>query len=318
MKPPTTYARTGAKHAAATPAASRFSFKKGRFLKELTWYLYLLPTVGVLLFISYYPMLKTLLLSFFVSGNGTLEKFVGWFNYQHLLTDPNFFYALFNTLYIGLFGLLLGLPLSFVLAALINRARYGKGFLKAVYFLPNVTSAVAVVLVFKVLFFPDQAGTVNYVLSWFGVEPKQWVNDPSLIKWVVIALAIWQSTGFNILIWMAGLQSIPKDYYEAARVDGASRWNEMRYITLPGVRPILWFLLITGVIGAFQRFDDVYTFGGASGSPLRSLQTIVLFFYEETMEKSQYGYGSAASIALFLMILLITVINLKISRRAER
>jgi len=315
---PTTYANTVAEAHHATRVISRHASGRRRLLKELSWYLYLLPTVGVLIFISYYPMIKTLLLSFYVSSNGTLEKFAGLFNYKHLLTDANFYYAIYNTLYIGLFGLLLGLPLSFLLAALINRAVYGQGVLKVIYFLPNVTSAVAVVLVFKVLFFPDHSGTVNYVLSWLGIGPKEWVNDPSLIKWVVIFLALWQSTGFNILIWMAGLQSIPKDYYEAARVDGASRFDELLHITLPGVRPILWFLLITGVIGAFQRFDDVYTFGGASGSPLRSLQTIVLFFYEETMEKSQYGYGSAASIALFLMILLITVMNLKISRRAER
>ncbi|MFC5448935.1 carbohydrate ABC transporter permease [Paenibacillus aestuarii] len=315
---PTTYANTVAEAHPATPVIIRHASGRRNLLKELSWYLYLLPTVGVLIFISYYPMIKTLLLSFYVSSNGSLEKFAGWFNYTHLLTDPNFYYAIYNTLYIGLFGLLLGLPLSFLLAALINRAMYGKSVLKVIYFLPNVTSAVAVVLVFKVLFFPDHSGTVNYVLSWLGIGPKEWVSDPSLIKWVVIFLALWQSTGFNILIWMAGLQSIPKDYYEAARVDGASRFDELLHITLPGVRPILWFLLITGVIGAFQRFDDVYTFGGASGSPLRSLQTIVLFFYEETMEKSQYGYGSAASIALFLMILLITVINLKISRRAER
>lgn len=315
---PTTYASAVTDAKQALPGIKRNSTAKGRLLKEFTWYLYLLPTVGVLALISYYPMVKTLLLSFYVSSDGSLENFAGWFNYRHLLTDPNFFLAIYNTLYMGLFGLLLGLPLSFLLAALINRAVYGKGLLKVIYFLPNVTSAVAVVIVFKVLFFPDQSGTVNYVLSWFGIGPKAWMNDPTLIKWVVIALALWQSVGFNILIWMAGLQSISKDYYEAARVDGASRWEEMRYITIPGIKPILWFLVITGVIGAFQRFDDVYTLGGAAGSPLRSLQTIVLFFYEETMEKSQYGYGSAASIALFLMILIITVINLKISRRTER
>ena len=289
--------------------------RNGKLLGELTWYLYLIPTVGMLILISYYPMVKTFALSFYVSNDGKLGKFVGWFNYQHLLMDANFYTAIYNTLYIGLFSLVLGLPISFLLAALINRAVYGQGLLKVLYFLPNVTSAVAVVLVFKVLFFPTEAGTVNYLLSWFGVESKLWVSDPYLVKWVVIVLALWHATGFNILIWLAGLKSIPKDYYEAARVDGATKWHELWYITVPGIKPILWFLVITGVIGAFQRFDDVYTFGGAAGSPLRSLQTIVLFFYEETMEKSQYGYGSTASVILFLMILTITMINLAFSRK---
>lgn len=284
---------------------------------ELPWYLFLAPTIAAMLAFTFYPLVKTFVLSLHFSQNGTLQNYVGLLNYETILTDEKFWNALYNTVYMGFFSIAINIPAAFTLACLINSLRRGKNLFKMLYFLPNVTSIVAVALIFKVLFYPTEAGTINYLLSFFGIEKQGWLTDPDQSKWVVILMGLWHNIGYSIIIFIAGLQTIPQELYEAAEVDGATRLQKWRRITIPLTRPIFVFMLIMGTISAFERFSDVYSLGGSAGSPLRSLQTIVAYFYENGMLRGQYGLGAAASVIIFALILLVTIINLYVSRRKE-
>ena len=289
-----------------------------RLLKqEYVWYLFLAPTIITIVLMTYVPLVKTLSLSMFTSRNGTYENFVGLLNYINILTDQHFWNALLNTLYIGLFVLLLNIPISFVLACMINSLKYCKNLYKSLYFLPNVTSVVAITIIFRYMFHPSAAGTINYFLGSFGLGPYGWLNDPAMSKWVVIIMAVWHGVGYNIIIWLAGLQSIPQEMYEAATVDGANMLQKWRYITIPLSRPIFVFMLIMGTMDALRRFSDVWTLGGSTGSPLRSLQTIVTYFYDKGMLAGQYGVGAAAAVIIFVLIMTITSLNLVVTNKKD-
>jgi len=287
------------------------------FKSELPWYLFLAPTMLAIAVLTFYPLANTAVLSLFMSRNGGFEFYVGLSNYEAILTDRKFWNALYNTLYMGFFTILINLPVSFIFACLINQALIGKNLFRVLYFLPNVTSVIAISLVFKVLFYPTEAGTVNYVLSFFQIGPLGWLNDPNSSKWVVIIMGLWHSIGYSIIIFLAGLQSISTELYEAAEVDGATGFQRWLYITTPLMRPIFVFMLVIGVIGAMERFGDVYALGGASGSPLRSLQTIVSYFYEQGLMAGQYGLGAAAAVVIFFLIISVTLINFHFTKSKE-
>ncbi|TVX98587.1 carbohydrate ABC transporter permease [Paenibacillus cremeus] len=287
------------------------------FKKEIPWYLFLLPSSLAMLLFTFYPLFKTLMLSMYYSRNGTLQNFVGWLNYSSILKDHKFWNALYNTVHMGFFTILINIPVAFTLACLINSLTKGKNVFKMLYFLPNVTSIVAVTLVFKVLFYPTEAGTVNYMLSFLGIEKLGWLTDYNYSKWVVIVMGLWHNIGYSIIIFIAGLQTISQELYEAAEVDGASRFQKWYRITIPLTKPIFTFMLIMGTISALERFSDVFSLGGAAGSPLRSLQTVVAYFYENGMLAGQYGVGAAASVVIFVLILIVTTLNLWISKTKE-
>jgi ABC-type sugar transport system permease subunit len=176
---------------------------------------------------------------------------------------------------------------------------------------------VAITLVFRYLFYPSAAGTVNHFLGRFGLGPYGWLNDPAMSKIVVIVMALWHGIGYNIIIWLAGLQSIPQELYEAATVDGANSLQKWRYITIPLSRPLFVFMVIMGTMSNLRRFSDVFTLGGATGSPLRSLQTIVSYFYDKGMLIGQYGIGAAATVVIFFLIMSVTTINLLINSKSN-
>lgn len=295
-----------------------FISKQAQILKkEMVWYLFLAPTVVTILFLTFYPLAKTFVLSLYMSRNGGLENYVGFFNYLTILTDQNFWNALYNTVHMGFFSLAVNIPVSFILACTINDAKYGKNLYKTLYFLPNVTSIVAVTLIFRFVFYPSDAGIVNYILSGLGIKPLGWLNDPNYSKWVVIIMGLWHGIGYNVIIWLAGLQAIPGELYEAANVDGAKRLQKWWFITIPLSRPIFVFMLIMGTMGSLRRFADVWTIGGSTGSPLRSLQTIVSYFYDVGMRGGQYGIGAAASVVIFLLIMIVTTTNLVVTKKKD-
>lgn len=285
--------------------------------KEIPWYLFILPSVLAMIVFTFYPLTKTFILSLYFSRNGTLQNYVGFLNYSSILKDENFWNALYNTLHMGFFTIIINIPVAFTLACLINSLQSGKNLFKMLYFLPNVTSIVAVTLIFKVMFYPTEAGMINYFLSFVGIEKIGWLTDYDYAKWVVIVMGLWHNIGYSIIIFIAGLQTISHELYEAAEVDGASRLQKWISITIPLTRPIFIFMLIMGTISALERFSDVYSLGGATGSPLRSLQTIVAYFYEKGMLAGQYGVGAAASVVIFALILLVTSINLWMAKRKE-
>ncbi|MGM7723043.1 carbohydrate ABC transporter permease [Metabacillus sp. Hm71] len=278
---------------------------------SLKWYLFLLPSfLGILLFMVY-PVFESLRLSFYQS-NGTIENFIGLANFQSVLTSGPFWNSVWNTFYIGIFQIIITIPLGFIFATLINSTSKGQKFFKVIYFLPNITSIVAAAMIFAFVLHPEM-GIVNYVLGSIGLPTPGWLSDPSTSKWGVILLAVWHWIGFVIIICIANLQAISPEMYEAARIDGASNFQQWLFITIPNMTGTFAFLLITGWIGALQRFNEVYVLGGPNGSPARSIQTMGAFIYERGFTGFEFGIASAATYIMFIIILIFTFINLKIS-----
>lgn len=288
-------------------------FKKvGRKRSDLAWYLFLAPTIiGMLLFIAY-PVFESLRLSFY-SSNGTIETWVGLRNYERIFSGGSFWYSVYNTFYIGFFQLLIAIPIGFVLASMINRLKWFKGFFKVLFFLPNVTSIVAAAMIFAFLLHPE-LGLLNYLLSTLGLPTSPWLSDPSTSKWGVILLTIWHWIGFVIIICLANLQAISQELYEASEIDGANKLQQWFYITIPNMSGTFAFLIIMGWISGLQRFNEVFVLGGPGGSPNRSLQTMVSFIYERGFGGFEFGIASAATCLLFVIILLFTMLNIKLTR----
>lgn len=292
--------------------------KKERTLRDKRfnpiWYVFLLPTLlGVLLFMAY-PIIEVFRLSFYQS-NGTMETFNGLANYQYILGNDTFRIAIFNTFFITFFQLLIAIPIGFLIALAINSIAHGKNFLKALFFIPYVTPAIAAGTLFLFILHPD--GILNTFLGWFGVEPISWLENGVSARFGAVILSIWRSMGFNVIIFLAYLQTISPEYYEAAYVDGCSRWQAHCYITFPQMRDAFAFLIIMGWINGMQRFTEVYALGGVTGSPARSLHTIVGFIYERGFGNYEFGIAAAASCILFVIILAFTLLNLRVTRGKE-
>ncbi|MCM2999230.1 carbohydrate ABC transporter membrane protein 1 (CUT1 family) [Paenibacillus sp. VMFN-D1] len=304
-------------------ADKRMTPKRKKWFTRNDWtgYLFSAPLIiGVLAF-AIYPMFAALFISFHqTSGLSLNGKWVGLSNYRYALEDPVFWQALTNTFLMGVLSVVLGIVLSFVLASLINNLKwnFGKNFFKAVYFLPNVVSAVATSLLFSFLFFPSKEGLLNFVLSWFGVHhPIGWFTNPEVSRYSIVLMSLWGALGYNTIIFLAGLQSVPRDLYEAAEVDGAGGYKKWLHITIPYLRPIFVFMLIMGTIGGMKRFTDVWLIGGTAGNPGGSLMTVVLYIYRNAFLASQMGLATAASYLLFIIILVLTAVMMLLNRRKD-
>jgi len=239
--------------------------------------------------------------------------FVGFDHYARLLNDQVFIDAILNTLLLGVAFLAIVIPLSLVLASLMNGIRHFSTPLKVIYFLPQVTSSVAIALVFQYVFQPDW-GLLNGILHGLGVQDTPlWLAEPrySLTgsRAAVTILAVWMGLGYFVIIILAGLQTVPRDLYDAAAVDGAGPVQSWRHITFPGLRPILIFLIMTGIIDAMARFSDLWMLGGPGGTPARSLQSIVMFMYRTAFESNNLNLASAVAVVFFMIVLLITAVN---------
>jgi len=282
--------------------------------KSLPWYAFVAPTFLLFGLFVAYPTLETFRLSFFREV-ATRQEFVGALHYLRLLTNQVFLNALVNTAFLGVAFLIIVTPLSLILASLLNNLRAWPNLFKAIYFLPQITSTVAIALIFSYVFQPNW-GLVNGVLRALGVETLPlWLANPRFSltgsRAAVTLLAVWVALGYYMLIFLAGLQAIPAELYDAAVVDGAGPLETWWYITLPSLRPTFIFLYITGTIDAMSRFSDLWTLGGPGGTPARSLQTIVMYIYQTAFESSDFNLASAAAVILFIVVLVLTLINFR-------
>jgi multiple sugar transport system permease protein len=288
--------------------------------KSLIWYLFIAPTFILFGLFTVYPTLETFRLSFFREV-ATQQELVGFAHYVRLLTNQVFINALLNTVLLGILFLLLVIPLSLILASFLNNLRVAPNIFKMIYFLPQVTSTVAVALIFSYVFQPNW-GLINGTLRSLGVENLPlWLADPRYVatgsRSAVTLLAVWVALGYYMLIFLAGLQAIPTDFYDAAVVDGANPLQVWWYITLPSLRPSFIFLFITGTIDAMSRFSDLWMLGGPGGTPARSLQSIVMYIYQTAFEGNDFNLASAASVILFLIVLGITILNFRTTLQSE-
>jgi ABC-type sugar transport system permease subunit len=280
--------------------------------KHTVGYLFLLPLIlGVVIF-SLYPIGEAFRISLY-HHNGVRGIWAGFSNYEFIWYDKTFWRALRNTIIMGVMALGIGLPASFIIASLINgiASRRMSVIFKAIYFLPNVTSTVAASIVFLLLLYPTEKGIANTFLGWFGVAPLGWMADPRYAQISVILMDTWHGLGYSVLIWLAGLQGISRELYEAASVDGAKRLQQWFYITIPGMKPVIFFMVVMGTINAFKRFGDVFVIGGPDGNPGGSLFTLMLYVYRYGFYTYEFGKAAAASYVIFIIILIFTLFNFK-------
>lgn len=245
-------------------------------------------------------------------GDPASTRFVGLKNYHDLLTSPLFWTALRNTLYFVAVGGPLSVAASLAAALLVNArlARF-KPFFRSAYFAPWVTTLVAVALVWRYIYHP-RYGLLNAALDTVGIGPIDWLGDPRWAMPAIILLSVWKSFGYNMLVFLAGLQSIPEELHEAAALDGAGAWHRFRHITLPMLGPTFVFVGVVTMIASFQIFSEPYVM--TQGGPLRSTTTLVLFMYEEGFRWWRLGLASASAVLLFLLTLLGTAVQLRLRR----
>lgn len=244
------------------------------------------------------------------------QPFVGLENFRSMADDDTFWTSLRNTwIYVGV-GVPAGLILSLLIALGLQRMIRFTGFFRVLYFLPYITSLVAVGWVWRWMYMPN--GLFNDILGWVGLGPYKWLGSPDMAIYSIIATTVWHGLGFQVVIFLAGLESIPEDYLAAASVDGASGWQKFRDIVLPQLNPTLVFLIVTGVISNLQVFTQIRAMSsGGTGGPLDSTISVVLYVYQEAFQSlpSEMGYASAMTVVLFLMILAITIFQLKVLQR---
>ncbi|TKJ47527.1 sugar ABC transporter permease [Candidatus Aerophobetes bacterium Ae_b3a] len=277
--------------------------------KERHWYLFVAPALGLFLLFILYPLVWNFYLSF-TKSSLIRTTWVGLFQYVRIASDRTLLNALYNTLYLTFFNLLTQLPLALLIATLLNEIKYARTPFRIIYFLPYVTSIVVAAIIWTYMFDPDE-GIFNWFLRLLGFKGLLWLSHPSTSKLSVVIFNLWHWLGYQILIYLAGLQTIPPQLYEAAEMDGANSLQKFSKITIPLLKPTTVFLVITGTIGGMQTFQQIYMFGTAVGNPGRSIQTVVAYIYESGWVLQHFGIGATAAVLLFLIIMAITVVNVK-------
>ncbi|HEY7582057.1 MAG TPA: sugar ABC transporter permease, partial [Acidimicrobiia bacterium] len=272
-------------------------------------WLFVSPALLAIGFFFLLPVAAALLLSFTdfdIYALRTLDnvRIMGLDNYAALLRDPLFWTALRNTLYFVLVGGPLSVGVSLGAALLVNaRLVRFKSFFRTVFFAPVVTTLVAVAVVWRYLYHP-RFGLLNHALGWVGIGPIDWLGDTTWAMPSIILLAVWKSFGYNMVIFIAGLQAIPDYLYEAAELDGAGPWKRFRHITLPSLAPTFFFVGVITMIGYFQLFAEPYVM--TRGGPLHATYSVVLFMYEQGFRWWNMGFAAAIAFVLFLIILAAT------------
>lgn len=284
-------------------------------------WIFLSPAMGVIAVFFVIPVLAAFMLSFtdfdiYALGNWDYIRFVGFQNYVRIIETPLFWKALKNTFYFVLAGGPLSVAVSLGTALMLNSklAKF-KSFYRTVYFLPVVSSLIAVAIIWRYLYHPAH-GILNYLLSQFGIAPIDWLGDPDIAMPAIIIMAVWKNFGYNMLIFIAGLQNIPDDLYEAAHLDGASWWQQFKEITIPMLKPTTVFVVMITIIGYFQLFAEPYVM--TQGGPLNATTSIVLLMYEQGFRWWSMGYAAAIAFVLFAIILFFTLLQMLLQRSMKR
>ncbi|WP_112237038.1 carbohydrate ABC transporter permease [Kribbella monticola] len=282
-----------------------------RFRQAIPQYAAVSPFFILFAIFGAFPVLFSIWLSFHSwDGIGTM-KWVGIEQYSYLLTDPSFWKSITNTLIIWVISTVPMLALALVIANALHNATRFRTFYRIAYFIPNITSVVAVTMVFGSIF-SNNFGLLNAFLQSVGLDKIEWLSQPWGIKVAIASIVAWRWTGYNAIIFLAGLQAISSDIYEAARVDGASPRQMFWRITVPLLRPVILFTAVTSTIGGLQIFTEsqvLFGSSGAIGGPGDGGLTIVSYLYDSAFGKNQFGYGAAIGWALFILIVLFSVIN---------
>jgi len=275
-------------------------------------YLFLIPSLVIFVAFTFFPAIYSIVVSLFRWNMPMKPVFIGFENYTYLFTDaieaPIFWKSILNTFYFAL-GVPINLFLSLLIALLLNRKMRGVGIFRTAFFLPTITSVTAISVVWLWLFHPAQYGLFNTILIQLGIPLQRWLRDPLLAMPCLIMMGVWSGMGYNIIIFLAGLQSIPRMFYEAAQIDGANRISLFRYITWPLLGPTIFYILTIGTINSLKAFTeiDVMTQGG----PLNATNTMAYYLYQNAFQFFQMGKASAIAVLLFIMLIVLTWIQFR-------
>lgn len=281
-------------------------YKKGDLLSAI---FFLSPTLVIFSAFILFPVVFSFYLSFhswnMFSGDTT---FVGLENYSRMFQSSEFWQVLGNTA-IYTFGTIpINMALSLWVAYILNKKIRGKKFLRTAFFAPVIISPVAAAVIWRWLYDPN-FGLVNYIMSFFGIGSINWLNEPTSAMFALIIMGVWKNFGINMVLFSAGLQGIPDNYYEAAELDGAGKWAKFYHITIPMLAPTTFFIMIMSMISSFQVFDIVYVL--TSGGPMGSTKVLVFYVYEYAFKFFEMGYASAISYVLFALLFILTMLQVK-------
>ncbi len=302
---------------------------------KLAPYFYILPALLIVLVFRTLPILSSFTASFTDYDIGGFHGFVGFANYARMLSDARFWQSVLNTVFFVLGVVPAGLLIPLFLAMLLRRKLAGKSFYRTIYFLPVVTSAVAISVVWTWLYNPE-AGPINQIITAFGGEPLLWLREPrgvfemmlsplgihpkgllagpSLALVSLMIVSVWKSTGYNTVLFLAGLENIDETYYEAARLDGAGAWGTFRHVTWPLLSPTTYYVLIMSTIVSFKTFALVYVMTPPpGGGPLGTTNVMVFYLFQKAFDRFDIGYASAISVFLFLILLSLTIVQRRIA-----
>lgn len=304
---------------------------------KISPYLYILPALILLVAFRLIPIVMSFVISFFdwsLQGTG---RFIGLENYITMLHDPVFWQSMLNTFWLVIIQVPASIVFSLLFAVLLNRIKFFKGFFRMIYFMPYVTSLVAVSIVWK-LIYNEQTGLANTFLGYVGISPQAWLSEsrgifylifqsigvelpkflhgPSQALFGIIIMTVWKGLGYNTIIYLAGLQNISKVYYEAAEIDGASKGKQFWHITVPLISPTTFYVLIMTTIVSFQTFAQIYLMTD-KGGPLNTTKLVVYYIYEKGFDLLEMGYASAVSLALFVLILALTIFQKRVEKHVN-
>lgn len=272
-------------------------------------YILLLPTLVGLAVFTAGAVIAAFLISFTRWDIVTPAEWIGIGNYQRLATEPLFWKVLGNTFYYTIFSVPLSLILSLVLALALNQKIRGVTIYRTMYFLPVVSSTVAVSLVWYWMYNPE-FGLINYALEkLFKIHGPAWLSSTKWAMPAIIIMSVWKGLGYNMVIFLAGLQGVPQELYEAARIDGATGWQQFRNITLPMISPTTFFVLVMSTISSFQVFEQTYIM--TKGGPAYSTLTLVYYIFQQAFQWYHMGYAAALAYVLFAVILVVTLLQAK-------
>ena len=284
--------------------------------KTMKAILYLIPALLIIGTFSFYPIIKSFFMSFYTDYDyfKDLVYARGLDNYKFIFQDPEFWKSLQNTLIFVIGVVPLSIIISLVIATFLNQKIKFRGLFRTIYFIPFVTSVVAVSIVWRWIFH-SQYGVLNYALGFLGISPIKWLSDPDWAMPSLIILAVWKGLGYNIIIFLSGLQNIDKQYYLAAKIDGAGAWERFKNITVPLLSSTTFFISIVSVINSFKVFDEVFALFGGQPGPAGSAETIVYYIYNKFYGEWNFGVASAAAYVLLFVIFIFTLIQLYIGKK---
>ncbi|MDR0929019.1 MAG: sugar ABC transporter permease [Oscillospiraceae bacterium] len=282
---------------------------------EWGWaYLLIAPTIIGLVLLNIYPFINSVYMSLFrIRGFGAW-KYIGLDNYADLLTDKQAVSAIWNTLYFTVLTVPVGVIFALVLAVLLNNKIRGRSAFRAIYFLPLIVAPAAVAMVWRWMY-NAEFGILNQFLSIFGVQRINWLSDPNIAIIACAIIGIWSAVGYDLVLILAGLQSIPQNYYEASSIDGANVLQRFRHITVPLISPTLFFVFLMRLMSSLKQFDTIYMLVRRENPAYQRTVSLMVLFYQEAFEKSNKGYASAIVLFTFVIILVFTVVQFVAERK---